>query len=729
MALAKILVEKRNASGVVQTITPIKIIDSVVARQGSRSVDTGEFTVSIKHDVAENDTIKYIQDVVDTEFLTAIYNFQANDMDEGGYDLDGDDTHTAWNDPQDVTSPFSTIAKFSPNYSALFDGTTGKKITVSHNTKFDFSNRFDIIAWVTSLQTSSGSATVTDATNKNIFFSKLDNSATGSGIEIGARYISTNTWAVYAKIKIGSVTTEITGSIPATSGAEGYYMGNARPRLIRLRRGSDDKIVLTINGSDAGTNNSQVITGDLSNTSNMIIGSNHDDSSPFHGLMHQLRIYNGESLTEKQIQTIHSSPPQPMTMKFMGRVYKIKDSMKEKQVLCKGVGKLLLQTNLNSAILDNVTSATSPASGETASRTENNNIFDTGQTIPNLIQSMIKKVDSEFKFYNNPRIHSLAGRFLAEGNFVKSVNVLTVMDNLTFFTLPRKVFIVERIQGIGTEQVSTGGTDSNYVFESATGGGYDICGSGKNDLKTINDVEIIGRLKSIHKVENLNMVGTYPNEVHTALAVSTSYALSENPQNLVLKKTSDDSLYTDYTFDFDSKTITTTSGAATVLVYAEYWYDDISSSTALYKRATNTASIADLGRYSQKIYIPQLDHITDFTSFASRYLGNNNSSTSGEDISGKVLQNERITIKAPFLINSLRENHKIDIVNLKKFATSSNTTGTKLGVVVKSIEWHYPEGKTIIQCGEYDFDTYDYFVDTSDSLSGLTSTLTKTKTA
>ena len=725
MALAKILVEKRNASGVLQTITPIKIIDSVVARQGSRSVDTGEFTVSIKHDVAENDTIKYIQDVVDTEFLTAIYNFQANDMDEGGYDLDGDDTHTAWKDPQDVTSPFGTINKHSPNYSALFDGTTGKKITVSHNTKLDFSNRFDIIAWVTSLQTSSGSATVTDATNKNIFFSKLDNSATGSGIEIGARYISTNTWAVYAKIKIGSVTTEITGSIPATSGAEGYYMGNARPRLIRLRRGSDDKIVLTINGSDAGTNNSQVITGDLSNTSNMIIGSNHDDSSPFHGLMHQLRIYNGESLTEKQIQTIHSSPPQPMTMKFMGRVYKIKDSMKEKQVLCKGSGKLLLQTNLSSAILDNVTSATSPASGELASRTENNNIFDTGQTIPNLIQSMIKKVDSEFKFYNNPRIHSLAGRFLAEGNFVKSVNVLTVMDNLTFFTLPRKVFIVERIQGIATEQVSTGGTDSNYVFESATGGGYDISGSGKNDLKTINDVEIIGRLKSIHQVENLNVIGS----THTALAVSTSYALSENPQNLVLRKTSDDSLYTDYTFDFDSKTITTTSGAATVLVYAEYWYDDISSSTALYKRETNTASIADLGRYSQKIYIPQLDHITDFTSFASRYLGNNNSSTSGEDISGKVLQNERITIKAPFLINSLRENHKIDIVNLKKFATSSNTTGTKLGVVVKSIEWHYPEGKTIIQCGEYDFDTYDYFVDTSDSLSGLTSTLTKTKTA
>ena len=78
-------------------------------------------------DVAENDTIKYIQDIVDTEFLTAIYNFQANDMDEGGYDLDGIGTH-AWREPQIVTGDWTTTGKFSPNYSAEFDGTTGKKL-------------------------------------------------------------------------------------------------------------------------------------------------------------------------------------------------------------------------------------------------------------------------------------------------------------------------------------------------------------------------------------------------------------------------------------------------------------------------------------------------------------------------------------------------------------------------------------------------------------------------
>ena len=197
MSLAKIVVEKRDSSGANPTYTPIKIIDSIVSRQGSRSVDTGEFTVSIKHDVEENDTIKYIQDIVDTEFLTAIYNFQANDMDEGGYDLDGDDTHTVWAEPNDTGNQ----KRFKSNYSAKFDGTTGKKITVSHNTKLDFSSQFDIVIWATSTQSASGSATATDATNKNILFSKLDNSATGSGIEIGAKYISTNTWAVYAKIK------------------------------------------------------------------------------------------------------------------------------------------------------------------------------------------------------------------------------------------------------------------------------------------------------------------------------------------------------------------------------------------------------------------------------------------------------------------------------------------------------------------------------------------------
>ena len=126
MALVKLVVEKRNSSGVVQSRTPIKIINSIVSRQGSRAVDTGEFTVSIKHDVAENDTVKYIQDIVDTDFLTAIYNFQANDMDEGGYDLDGTGTH-AWREPQMTTGDWAAQNKFSPNYSAEFDGTTGKK--------------------------------------------------------------------------------------------------------------------------------------------------------------------------------------------------------------------------------------------------------------------------------------------------------------------------------------------------------------------------------------------------------------------------------------------------------------------------------------------------------------------------------------------------------------------------------------------------------------------------
>ena len=88
MALVKLVVEKKNTSGVSQSITPIKIIKSVVSRQGSRAVDTGEFTISIKHDVQVNDTVKYIQDIVDTENLTAIYNFQANDMDESGNDID-----------------------------------------------------------------------------------------------------------------------------------------------------------------------------------------------------------------------------------------------------------------------------------------------------------------------------------------------------------------------------------------------------------------------------------------------------------------------------------------------------------------------------------------------------------------------------------------------------------------------------------------------------------------
>jgi hypothetical protein len=116
--------------------------------------------------------------------------------------------------------------------------------------------------------------------------------------------------------------------------------------------------------------------------------------------------------------------------------------------------------------------------------------------------------------------------------------------------------------------------------------------------------------------------------------------------------------------------------------------------------------------------LPQFTHRNDFNTWVQIYTGTN---TTQGDVK------ERVTIKAPFLINSLRENHKIDVINVKKF--TNDTNGTKSDMIVKSIEWHYPEGKTIINCGEYDFDSFDYDKDTSESITGLTSTLTKTKTA
>ena len=198
----------------------------------------------------------------------------------------------------------------------------------------------------------------------------------------------------------------------------------------------------------------------------------------------------------------------------------------------------------------------------------------------------------------------------------------------------------------------------------------------------------------------------------------TTYTLSHNPLNLTIRKISDDSVFTDYTFNFDKKTITTTSSASSVGIYAEYWYEDFSSSNALYKRRTDSSSITNNGRYSKKIYIPQFTNFTDFDTWAQTYLGTN----------AKISTvNERVTIKAPFLINSLRENHKIDVKNVKKF--TSDTNNTKEDMIVKSIEWLYPEGMTIINCGEYDFDSFDYDKDTSESIAGLTSTLTETKTA
>ena len=128
----------------------------------------------------------------------------------------------------------------------------------------------------------------------------------------------------------------------------------------------------------------------------------------------------------------------------------------------------------------------------------------------------------------------------------------------------------------------------------------------------MNDIEVIGRLKTL-PFKDTGIAGV----------AGATYTLSHHPINLTVRKVSDDTIYTTYTYSFDKKTITIDTGVSTTAVYAEYWYEEITGSSALYYRRSDTGSITEHGRYSKKIYLPQFTNNDDFDTWSQIYVGSN----------------------------------------------------------------------------------------------------------
>jgi hypothetical protein len=144
-----------------------------------------------------------------------------------------------------------------------------------------------------------------------------------------------------------------------------------------------------------------------------------------------------------------------------------------------------------------------------------------------------------------------------------------------------------------------------------------------------------------------------------------------------------------------------TSGSHGVIIHVEH-EDIITEGTAPnLKQFSDATSISNIGRYRKRIFVPQLTSGIDMLIFGNNLLN------LSKDI------NKRYTIKAPFLVNFVRENHKVNVKN-----TLKNINAT--GIVIKSIHWHYPKGETIIEVGEHEANAYDLIVSQNETTNSLT---------
>ena len=708
------------------------IVKSIVNRDGSRAIDTAQITMPIGVRVAVNDTVSYIQDDVSLEHLVALWNFQGSTRDESGFHHDGQ-TQGVYINPEGTGNSKAYRTNYGLNFTTVSGGVTVvDKDMSSHKTdaSIDFRQQFDIIINFKSMDNGGGSPTNTT----QILFSKHNGT---NGVEIGIKQVS-GKWVIYAKLDSTTFTGD--GTLFAADVGIGKidHGDSGVTRCIRFYRDHESKVRLTLDGIADGTDSGECVqtvepATNSRVTTDLKIGSDRLGSDDFKGFIFQIRVYCGGYLTDDDFQTLQSAGAQQMTQKISGNVWKRKDTLKNITVDVKSRSRTILDSEITVDIInDNTTNTDKPA-------THTKNLFEGGQDITDIMQTIIKYVDPDFVYLKSPAISSpieLAadGQFLSIGRFIRNVELLTIMANRSFLTFPTKTFVWEENTDGASTKLNTG-----YTFEDTE---YQIYSRGEDDTKIINDLELYGDLNYGFDELNFGLLSSFTDDV----AHSTTFV--RPPLNVTIRQGAAN--YADggangrhvpllkYNVDFNKKTLTfnDTSDSSwswrigtgvESYVWAQYNYeitDDVTvgqGGTDLNKRhdrRNNSTSVGIYGRRSAKIYIPQLLRKSDFSTIAQKILLRSKDSK------------RRYTIKAPFMINCLRENLQITLKSsVMKFTNTNDGTESLTEILepVKSIEWRYPECTTVIEVGDHFYDLYGTAKETDDIAGSTQGSLLKTQ--
>jgi len=725
-------------------IERVDILEAEVRRNGSRRIDSAtiKFPTGTKVDI--NDKVSYIQDEVSIEDLTAIWNFQGSWRDEGGFHHNGyinrtlNGVSTTWVDvgeDSNFVSPngVGNSLKFRANYGATFTA-AGQEIRVNDDTRFDFSQQFDIIIFFKNQTNTTSGDHWNTSTDTQILFAKHDGT---DGVEIGIKLVS-GSWKVYAKLN--STTFTGAGDLISDGNDHGKIddgdTGNVR--MIRFYRDSDDLVKLTLDGHMDGTDSGEcrqtVVSSQSSTrtTEKLYFGTNKanvtnspsgsEDNYDFMGHIFQVRVYCGGYLTDGDTELLLTTGAQQMTQKISGVVWQKKDKLKNVEVEVLSRAKTLLQSQLRQSGGQGSTSGQAFDSNhssvnDTDPAIHNRNLYAIDQEIRKILQSIVYQIDPEFLFRRfGSNTQSIDGGYLAVGGFIPNVEVLMLYANQQFLTLPTKTFLYE--YGDGNNNMISG-----YSFDSKD---YLMFDRGEDDTKLVNDLEIYGDIL-LARASPRNMGGKPASAPHTfstkfiappigqvTIAAGDSSAPSTDPD--------DEFVNDDYSINENTRELTLKSGgfakiSAGGFCWAKQYSYEIIDGTSVgfgggddtrHEIREETTSIATYGRHSRRIYIPQLLKQGAFQRFAQVYLGE------WKD------KKRRYTIVAPFLLNCIRENHIVELTSdSMKFPDSGGTLQTSTDETVRSITWRYPEMTTTIEVGDYMYDSFDLTKRQADNTSHL----------
>ena len=476
MPLAKCVITETGSSPPVHTYYPLS---AIMKQQGTKKPDTLEVILPMQNKIDENYEISYIQDVVDTEYLRAVYPMQLSCLDEGGYNQDP-------TDPAESRFVKVDIDKFKGQYALQFTADSqGVEVPSAKTNNIDLSGQFDINIWFTPDATQ-----LQDGTDEPTLWSFRD-SNNGLDIRITGTNGNNSSWRVYLIVD--------DGTIPATgyTGSSELIMNTLTdqsttrnmPCHIRVKRGSDNLLKAFVNGvEDISISKS----GSMQPSSTAMVFGDTESSSDdeYKGTIHEVKVYCGATISDVDATRIRVTKPIVQYMKFNGRVNKITNKVAAKRVLCQSNSYNITRAKLGgllnqAAVVHALQSVTFKTIAQSAI---DNGIQITAGTYK------VRNLDSFVPLQIGGI--TIAGNIYEMGSLVEFLNILLLYGQCVMYFTPRKNVIIETNTGhvTGTKKDTNTSNQFPFVFDqNSTVKPYNITTSEVNDTKIINQFLLFGR--------------------------------------------------------------------------------------------------------------------------------------------------------------------------------------------------------------------------------------------
>jgi len=209
--------------------------------------------------------------------------------------------------------------------------------------------------------------------------------------------------------------------------------------------------------------------------------------------------------------------------------------------------------------------------------------------------------------------------------------------------------------------------------------------TGEDDAEIVNCLLIIGENKRFTTSCTFTMCSPAPNAVD---GTNTTFVLAQSPVTARVFNPLAGCVEVCPEVDYSVNTVTriVTFVVAPMCgdsILIEYEYE-----LPLNIRGKNDASIASIGVKAKRLILPWITSRSDGLRFISAYL------ETFKDVKF------RLTANIPGLANGIGEN---DVVSFKN--TVKDICGS---FIIKSLTWKYPEGRTILQLGEFNFQMLEF---------------------